>query len=131
VFHWGSNIQTLPRAHKGLVPPPPLIPNPITENDSVLVTSSFHLHILFPYNPSVLDLKEFTPHIFCINFLFNLIILYVSILFVTIYICLVIYLTFNKLISISKIQVPLFMATCFGNKYHVQAIFKCLSTNRK
>jgi hypothetical protein len=32
---------------------------------------------------------------------------------------LVIYLTFNTRISISKIQVPLFMATCFGIKYHL------------
>jgi hypothetical protein len=58
-------------------------------------------------------------------------VLYVSILCVIIYICLVIYLTFNTRISISKIQVPLFMATFFGNKYHLQAIFKCLPTNRK
>jgi hypothetical protein len=44
---------------------------------------------------------------------------------------LVIYLTFNTRISISKIQVPLFMATCFVIKYNLQEIFKCLPTIRK
>jgi hypothetical protein len=39
-----------------------------------------------------------------------------------------IYLTFNTLTSDSKIQVPLFMATYFAIKYHLQDIFKCLKT---
>jgi hypothetical protein len=32
------------------------------------------------------------------------------------------YLTFNARISISKIQITLFMATCLDNKYHLQAM---------
>jgi hypothetical protein len=50
-----------------------------------------------------------------------IVVVYVSILCV-IYVCLVFIVIFNTCISNSKIQVPLFLATCFVIKYHLQAI---------